>query len=345
MRTNRRWTLAARPQGAVQPSDFALVELPVDDAPLAPGEIMVRNVAFSVAPTIRNRLKPPHGNHRGAIAIGGAIGGMAVSEVIASANPNHPIGQRLVAMAQWEDVSRLAPDRSPVPPFPLPADASVDDALGILSPNSLTAYFGMAAIGRPAAGETVLVSGAAGAVGTMACQIARILGARVIAIAGTAEKCRWLREVCRVDATIDYRADDVSARLSELAPTGVDVFFDNVGGTLLQNGVDRMARHGRIVVCGQISAYDGDGAAPGPSDMMKVVYGALTIRGFVVGDFVDQTIEAQEQLRRWAQAGELVVRLDKRQGLAALPAAFVDLFRGGNDGALIVVNDDRDRQP
>lgn len=338
MSVNRRWTLARQPDGAVAASDFALVEAAVDDTPPAPGEIVVRNLAFSVAPTIRNRLKP--GGQRGAIPVGGTIGGMAVCQVIASAHPRYPVGARLTAMTGWEDVSRIAPDRSPVPPFGLPDDASLDDALGLFSPNSLTAYFGMTAIAKPQPGETVLVSGAAGSVGAIACQIARQRGARVIGLAGSAAKCRWLRDTCRIHAAIDYRHEDVAARLAELAPDGVHAFFDNVGGDLLQIAIDQIARHGRIAVCGQIAAYDRAGPAPGPRDMMRIVYGALRIEGFVVGDFVDRTDEAYACLRNWAAAGEVVVKIDRREGLAALPVGFVDLFSGGNDGTLIVVNDE-----
>lgn len=338
MTVNRRWTLARQPDGAVAASDFALVEAAVDDTPPAPGEIVVRNLAFSVAPTIRNRLKP--GGQRGAIAVGGTIGGMAVCQVIASAHPRHPVGTRVVAMTGWEDVSRIAPDRLPVPPFGLPHDVSVDDALGLFSPNSLTAYFGMTEIAKPQAGETVLVSGAAGSVGAIACQIARQRGARVIGLAGSAAKCRWLLDTCRIHAAIDYHRENVSARLAALAPDGIHAFFDNVGGELLQTAIDRMALHGRIAVCGQIAAYDRAGPAPGPRDMMRIVYGALRIEGFVVGDFVDRIDAAHARLKEWAAAGELVVKLDRRDGLATLPAAFVDLFSGGNDGTLIVVNDE-----
>lgn len=339
MTINRRWTLARRPEGRVGAADFLMERTPLDKTPPEAGGIVVRNRVFSVAPAIRNRLKAPEASHRGAIPIGGVIGGMAACEVIASAHADYPVGRRIVAMSQWEDVSRLYPDRSPVPPFPITDQMTIEDALGVCSPNSLTAYFGMIAIGRPIGGETVLVSGAAGSVGSIACQIARISGARVIGIAGGEDKCAWLRGACGVDATIDYRSEDLRARLAELAPKGIDVFFDNVGGEILQAAVDHMARHGRIVLCGQISAYDRDGTAPGPRDMMKIVYGSLRVQGFVVGDFIDQAAPAQQQLREWAKRGDLVVKTDIRRGIEQLPAAFVDLFSGANQGALLVTAD------
>ncbi|MEG8029913.1 NADP-dependent oxidoreductase [Sphingomonas aerolata] len=337
---NRSWTLARHPAGAASIDDFALVDGQCDDSPLQDGEIMVRNHVFSVAPTIRNRLNAPTAGHRSAIPIGGVIGGMAACEVIASAHAGFPVGRRIVVLSQWEDVSRLRPDALPIPVFPIAEDMSFDAALGIYSPNSLTAYFGMTAIAQVRRGETVLVSGAAGSVGSVACQIARLAGARVIGIAGSADKCRWLAEACGVDAAIDYRHESVADRLRVLAPDGIHVFFDNVGGEILQLAVDRMRRHGRIVVCGQISAYDGAGGAAGPRDMMRIVYGSIRIQGFVVGDHIDDIDVARADLRRWCEADALSMRVDRRRGLGKLPSTLIDLFRGANAGTLLVVNDD-----
>jgi NADPH-dependent curcumin reductase CurA len=202
--------------------------------------------------------------------------------------------------------------------------------------NSLTAYFGLLKIGRPQPGDTVVISAAAGAVGSMAVQLAKISGCRVIGIAGGRRKCAWLVSECGVDGAIDYKSDDVSAALSRLAPQGVNVFFDNVGGDLLQIVTEHMAVHGHIVVCGQISAYDSDKPAPGPRDMMKVVYGRLCIQGFVLGDFLDEVYAARVALMRWFAAGKLVRHVDVRSGFDQLPRAFMDLFTGENLGALLV---------
>ena len=339
MTRNRRWTLARRPAGAVAAGDFALVEDALAERALAAGEVLVRNRMFAVAPTIRNWLNDPGQSYRGSIPIGGTIGGMAACEVVASADPTYSPGARLVAMSRWEDWSVLRPAEASVPVFPVPDGMPFEDALGAYSPNSLTAYFGLTDVGRPVAGETVLVSGAAGSVGSLVCQIARILGCRVIGIAGGQDKCRWLESACGVDAAIDYRAGDVAARLAELAPGGVDLFFDNVGGAMLQAAVDNMARHGRIVLCGQISAYDREGGAPGPRDMMKLVYGSIRMEGFVVGDYVDRAEEARTALAGWIAEGKLTVRVDLRHGFEQLPHAFTDLFRGANEGTLLVTAD------
>lgn len=334
--TNRAWTLASRPQGPVRIDDFQLRTAPLDTGDLSPGEIRVRNRVFAVAPTIRNWLNPTGSPGRGSIPLGGVIMGMAGGEILESRHPRFTSGDRIVAFSRWEDVSVLTPDRAAVPVFPVPPSMTFEEAMGPLSPNSLTAYFGLIEVGRPLPGETVVVSAAAGSVGSVVCQIARILGCRVVAIAGSAEKCAWLKDVCGVEATIDYKSENVTQRLNILCPQGVNLYFDNVGGDILQAAVDAMAVRGRIVLCGQISAYDTGTPAPGPQDMMKLVYGQIRMEGFVVGAFIDQVEAAREHLRSWIDTGDLIVRMDVRQGFEALPSAFADLFTGGNQGALLV---------
>jgi NADPH-dependent curcumin reductase CurA len=333
---NRAWTLASRPQGRVSVETFAMTTSPLTAPDLAAGEILVRNRLFAVAPTLRNSLNPPGRAYRGSIAVGGTIVGMAGAEILASRHPDFRPGDRLVALSRWEDFSVLAPDRAPVPVFPVPPSMGLDEALGPLSPNSLTAYFGLIEVGRPRSGETVVVSAAAGSVGSVACQIARILGCRVVAIAGGAGKCAWLKDVCRVDDTIDYKSENVAARLAALCPASVDLYFDNVGGEILQAVIDNIAPRGRVVLCGQISAYDSGAPAPGPRDMMKLVYGRVRMEGFVVGDYVDRVEAARDQIRRWIVRGDMVVRTDLRRGFERLPQAFTDLFAGANAGTLLV---------
>ena len=303
---------------------------------LSNGEVLVRNDLFAVAPTIRNWLNDSTASYRGSIPIGGTIAGMAACEVVQSAHPAYPVGSKMVAMARWENWSVLRPDVSPVPPFPVPGDVTLADALGLYSPNSLTAYFGLLEVGRPLAGETIVVSGAAGSVGSLVCQIARNVGCRVIGIAGGPRKCQRLVEDYGVTAAIDYRREDVAARLAATCPDGIDLFFDNVGGDQLQAAADAMADHGRIVLCGQISSYDRPGGAPGPCDMMKLVYGRIRLEGFVVGDFVPRADAARARLRQWADEGRLTVLVDQRNGIEFLPEAFVSLFDGSNQGTVLV---------
>lgn len=333
---NRVWTLASRPEGRVSVDDFAMVQAPLDTGELTQGQVRVRNRLFAVAPTIRNWLNPPERAYRGSIPIGGAIMGMAGAEVLESRHPHYRPGDRMVALSRWEEFSILSPDQAAVPPFSVPPSTTFEEAMGALSPNSLTAYFGLIQIGRPKPGDTVVVSAAAGSVGSVVCQIARILGCRVVAIAGGADKCDWLKAVCGVDATIDYKSEDVAVRLKALCPERIQIYFDNVGGEIMQAAVDHIAPRGTIVLCGQISAYDTGEPAPGPRDMMKLVYGRVRMEGFVVGDFIDQIEDARDRIRTWVASGELVVRTDVRAGFETLPSAFADLFSGRNQGALLV---------
>jgi hypothetical protein len=239
----------------------------------------------------------------------------------------------------WQDYSVLEPDVSPTPVVAIPNDIALIDSLGVYGPNSLTAYIGLLNVAMPKPSETVVVSAAAGSVGSIALQIAKIIGCRAIGIAGGQAKCEWLMNACGADAAIDYKSEDVRQRLSELCPSGVDVFFDNVGGEILAAVMDNIAIRGRVAVCGQISAYDSDNPAPGPKDMMRVVYWRVRIEGFVLGDFVDKIGAARGELKRWVNEGKLAHRIDLRYGFKSLPAAFLDLFNGSHIGTLLVQND------
>lgn len=318
--------------------NFAYREEAFSAPNLAEGELLVATRIFSCAPTIRNWLNPPGRSYRGAIGIGEPIRGMAAVEVMASRHDGFAPGDLVTAVAPWQDYAVLAPETAAVPITHIPPGIDVADAMTIYSPNTLTAYFGLLTIGEPRPGMTVLVSGAAGSVGAMVCQMALISGCRVVALAGGADKCRWLEEACGVETAIDYRLPDLAGRLKQVCPDGIDIFFDNVGGDVLQHAIDRMAPRGRIVLCGQISAYDTGRPAPGPADMMKLVYGRIRMEGFVVGDFDDRYEDAFSDIRAWHGAGRLRCRVDMREGFGTLPGAFVDLFTGRNGGTLLVHN-------
>lgn len=298
--------------------------------------MFVRNRIFSCAPTIRNWLNPPGQSYRGSIDIGEPIRGLVGAEVIETRHPAYAAGDLVTAIAPWQDFAVLAPDRAAVPVTRMEPGIGLIDAMSLFSSNSLTAYVGLVKVGQAKAGDTVLVSGAAGSVGAMACQIARNLDCRVIGIAGGSEKCGWLQETCGIEA-VDYKSGDLAGQIAELCPGGVDLFFDNVGGAVLDAAVDAMAPFGRIVVSGQISAYDGGEFARGP-DMMKIVYGRLRIQGFLVGDHASDYPTIWQALRKWSDAGRLIARVDRREGFSRLPSAFVDLFCGGNQGTLLVEN-------
>jgi NADPH-dependent curcumin reductase CurA len=336
---NRQWVLASRPQGRASPDNFEFREVPFQEPELKDGQILVRNRVFSCAPTMRNWMNDSQRSYRASIGIGEPIIGVAGAEVVASRHAGYPVGSLVTSVTRWEDLTLLHPDTAAVPVYPVPSGITLADAMGPFSLNSMTAYFGLFRVGRPKPGETVVVSGAAGSVGSVACQLAKHHGCTVIGIAGGKPKCDWLVGACGVDHAIDYKSENVGTRLGALCPKGVDVFFDNVGGEILHAVMDNIAVNGRVAVCGQVSAYDSDTPAPGPRDMMKVVYWRVRIEGFVLGDFAGQIDVARADIDRWLKEGGLVFRQDIRHGFKKLPAAFLDLFTGSNEGALLVTAD------
>jgi NADPH-dependent curcumin reductase CurA len=257
----------------------------------------------------------------------------AVSEVIASNNPKYAVGTLVNGMTGWEDYTLLS---GKFWAGALPQGVDPVDALSLFGGNTLTAYFGLTKIGEPKEGETVVVSGAAGSTGSMAAQIARIKGCKVIGIAGGKAKCDWLLSTLKLHGAIDYRHENVAARLKELAPNGVNVFYDNVGGDIMRDVIDQMAMYGRVVLCGQIAEYNSNAPAPGPRDMFRIISHRLKIQGFISADFMGERNTALADLTKWAQAGELIHRADVRQGFKALPETYFDLFSGGNQGTLIL---------
>lgn len=332
---NRQWLLKSRPQGALALDDFEFREGELPEPELAPGQILVRNLLFTCSPTMRNWMNAPGSSYR-TVDLGAPMLGPGGAQVVASNHPRFPVGTRVTLLARWEDYSVLEPDTSPTPIIVQPPEVTLVEAMGIFGLNSYTAYFGLLAIGRPNAGETVVVSAAASSVGSLVVQIARNVGCRVIGIAGGPDKCQRVVEEFGADAAIDYKREDVAARLKELCPNGVDVFFDNVGGDILNAVMDNIAFKGRIAVCGQVAAYDSGAPAPGPRDMMKVIYRSVTIRGFVVGEFLHDTETARADIERWASEGRLKHPEDIRFGFETLPHAFMSLFKGESKGMLIV---------
>lgn len=328
---NRQWSLAAHPGAQLTRSDFAWREEPIaSDAP-APGQLLLQTELLLCAPTIRNWISGNRSSYYPTVEVGNPVIAPGVARVVASDDPRFPVGSRVLGTLGWQDYQWADPAhgyRS------LPDEVRSVDALGVLGMNALTAYFGVLEVGQPQPGETLLVSGAAGSVGSIAAQIGRIIGARVVAICGGAEKASWLRDECRIAEAIDYKAEDVAARLDAVCPDGIDVFFDNVGGTLLRDVVARLKRGGRVALCGQIATYDGAAGDP-PLDMMRIIYGAIRLQGFLVPDYAPRYDEATARLGAWLAAGELAHREDVRDGLAALPDTFASLFSGDNAGTLI----------
>ena len=330
VRVNRQIVLKQRPTGVVSEDCFDLVEVPLPGPEaLADGEALVRNVYLSVDPTQRGWIS--RDTYLPAIQPGQVIRSGSAGQVVASRNARLPVGSLVSGLTGWSEYAVVGGNMSAVP-----AGVDLRASMSVLGATGLTAYFGMLDIGRPQQEETVLVSGAAGATGSVAGQIARIQGARVVGLAGTAEKCAWLTRELGFAAAINYRTEDVAARLSETCPNGIDVYFDNVGGRLLELALDRIRMKARIVLCGAISQYSDEEPSPGPRNLMQLVLQRSRMEGFLVFDYLAQYPEASARLSQWVRAGDLRYRVEVMEGLETAPRALRALFTGGNTGKLLV---------
>ena len=332
MAQSKRWILKRRPVGEVGPGDleFADVELP----PLGDGEALVRTVYLSLDPTNRiwmsdqDQYLPPV--EIGEVMRGGGIGVVEQSRS-ASLKPGDIVNLGLGGWAsRLQGPAGAFPVVRPIPGLPLTAFMSV------LGGTGLTAWFGMREIGQPKAGATVVVSAAAGAVGSVAGQIAKLAGARVIGIAGGKAKCDWLVDELGFDGAIDYKNEDVGSALDRLCPDGIDVDFENVGGAIMQAVIARLNTFGRVALCGLISTYNQDGPVEGPSDFARVLMRRLTIKGFIIIDYLPRAGEAMAELVPWVTQGRIKWKAHVEEGLENAPAALQRLFTGDHDGKLLI---------
>ena len=326
--TNHQIRLAARPSGLPKRSDWQLTEEPVP-VPGA-GEFVVANSYVSVDPAMRRWIDAAF---REPVAIGAVMEASAVGRVTASRHPGFAVGDQVSGAFGVQDFARsdgagatvLDPLLAPLPAY-----------LGALGITGLTAYFGLLEVGRPRVGETVVVSGAAGATGSITGQIARIKGCRTIGIAGGPEKCRWIVEELGFSAAIDYKAQDVGRALPEHAPSGVDVFFDNIGGEILDAVLTRLARGARIVLSGGVSQYNAEHAR-GPSNYLALVAARASMTGFLTPDYAGRYAEARAELAGWLNDGRLTSREQIIDGgVRAFPDALTMLFAGENTGKLLL---------
>jgi NADPH-dependent curcumin reductase CurA len=329
---NRRLLLARRPAttARLQDEDFVL-----DDAPLpalADGEVLVGVDTLGFDPAQRGWLRDEP-SYVAPVQVGETMRASGAGVVLASRDPLWAQGARVTGMLGWQTHASGTPEALHL--WRVPDGVSSASALGVLGTTGLTAYFGLFEIGRVAAGDTVLVSAAAGATGSVAGQLARMSGARVIGIAGGPEKCAWLTGVAGFDAAIDHRNDDVAERLGELAPCGIDVFYDNVGGTTLDAGLLHLAHRARVVICGAISTRYAEAGAPSPGvhNLARLLVARATMEGFIVLDFADRHAQARDELAGWLRDGRLVAAEDVQRGpLEAAPATLRRLFEGRNLG-------------
>jgi NADPH-dependent curcumin reductase CurA len=324
---NRRITLAKRPSGPIAPDCFATDEVPIPSP--GPGEVLAKVGWLSIDPTIRGWMAMD--TYLPAIEVGAPIRSGGLAEVIESNNEALPVGSTLFGMTGWQEYVVMDGTSQVIPDGIDPTAA-----LSVFGVTGLTAYFGLLDIGKPAAGETVLVSGAAGATGSVVGQIARIKGCRVVGIAGSDEKCAWLIDELGFDAAINYKTDDVPAAIRAACPNGVDVFFDNVGGDILEAALGNLAMHGRVVLCGAIATYNDDAPRPGPNNIMSLVINRGRMEGFIIMDYLHRAEEAIGELAGWVLGGELKFAVDVVDGLDNAPVAMDRLFTGANQGKVMV---------
>ena len=324
---NRQIVLAELPAGPLEARHFREVEAPMPVA--RDGELLCRTLFASPDPV--NRAQMRGRTYRDGLQAGDVMAGFTLSEVVSG--DGLTAGTIVSCEAGWQEYAAL-PLASLLP---LAVEGPLSHHMSVLGISGLAAYFGLLEIGRPRAGETVVVSAAAGATGNVAAQLARIHGCRVVGITGTEEKRRVLEGDLRIDASVSHRSPTLAKDLRAACPDGIDVYFDNVGGPVLDACLPRMNRHGRVVCCGVLSQYDDDTPRPGPRAVPGLVISSrLRMEGFVVLDFAARWPEAREGLAGWVASGELQVLEEVDEGLAAAPGALVDVLAGRNVGKRIV---------
>jgi NADPH-dependent curcumin reductase CurA len=328
----RELALLTRPVGLPKPSDIGLREAVLDDPGI--GEVIVRNHYISLDPAIRDWMSE-NKSYQPPIPLGAPVRSVVVGEVVASNSGKFAVGDTVRASGGWADYS-LCRD-SVVYPVDTTLGLPLHNHLSIVGPVGMTAYYGLLDVGKPKEGETVLVSAAAGAVGSAVGQIAKIKGCRVVGFAGTEEKCRWLTEVLGFDAAIDYRAcEDIEAAIRQNCPAGVDIYFDNVGGEILDAALMNLAKYARILFCGRISGLNASEPVPGPWNMWQILAKSARIEGFLVSNYFDDFPNTVPEMAGWVKQGRIQFNEEIVVGLENTLQAFLKLFDGSNQGKLIV---------
>ncbi|HEY3019325.1 MAG TPA: NADP-dependent oxidoreductase [Solirubrobacteraceae bacterium] len=329
--TNHQIRLAARPTGLPKPSDWEHTTEPAREP--GDGEVLVRTLYLSLDPAMRGWMNEGR-SYIEPVALGDVMRAGGVGEVVASRTPDLAEGAHVSGLLGAQEYATL-PAKTVIPVDPSLAPLPV--YLGALGLTGMTAYFGLLDVGQAKEGDTVVVSGAAGAVGSVTGQIAKIKGCRAVGIAGGEEKCRWLVDELGFDAAIDYKNENVGRALRTHAPDGVDVFFDNVGGDILDAVLVGLARGARVVICGAISQYNATGAMRGPANYMMLLVNRARMEGFVVFDYASRYGEAAKELAGWLSDGRLKAREDIVEGgLDAFHDTLLKLFRGENVGKLVL---------
>ena len=331
---NRQWRLASRPVGDIKVSDFEYRQEPIP-TPKA-GEILIRNIYLSLDPTHRiwmsdrPQYMPP-------VEIGEVMRGLVLGIVEESKNPNFQRGDLVSGLLGWQDYALITTGNLPyITKIPQPLTVPLTAFMAVLSFIGCTAYFGLLDIGKPQAGETLVVSAASGAVGSLVGQIGKIKGCHVVGITSSDEKCRYLLEELGFDAAINYKTADLSAALAASCPHGIDIYFENVGGEILDAVLTQVNLNARIPLCGLISTYNTEEPLPGPYNFSQILMKRVLIKGFIVTDYVSQWDLAFREMGQWIQQGKLKYQQEIVQGLENAPTAILKLFNSEKMGKLIV---------
>lgn len=337
---NRQWRVVKRPQGMIEDSDFSFTESPIPTP--ADGEVLVRTLMLSCDPAQRGWLNEGK-SYVEPVALGDVMRAYGLAQVVESRHPDFRRGETVLAGVGlgWQDYAVLDP-KKPAAINKLPPGIAPMHFLNVLGMTGITAYFGLLEVGKPQPGETVVVSGAAGATGSVVAQIARLKGCRAVGIAGGDEKCRWLREECGLDGVIDYKREDVGKQLRAHCPSGINVFFDNVGGELLDTALTRLARGARVVICGGIAVYNDASRGYALRNVLSLLVNRARMEGFVVFDYQARYPEAIAALSGWLREGKIKHLEDVAEGLENAPATLRRLFLGQNVGKQLLKVADAD---
>jgi hypothetical protein len=327
---NKQFKLAARPVGMVKRSDFEYLETPVPEP--REGEVLVKIQYISLDPAMRGWMNEGK-SYIAPVAIGEVMRAGTLGEVTISRNPNFKVGDNVVgnlgvqsyAVSDGKTLLKVDPKLAPLPTY-----------LGVLGMPGMTAYFGLLEVGQPKEGETVVVSGAAGAVGQVVGQIAKIKGCKVVGIAGGKDKCDFVVKDLGFDSCIDYKAGDIKAALKQHCPQGVDVYFDNVGGDILDAVLTQIRMKARIVICGAISQYNNTTPVKGPANYLSLLVNRARMEGIVVFDWAKRYGEGAMQMGQWMAQGKLKAREDIVDGIETFPETLLKLFKGENFGKLMI---------
>ncbi|MGD2141302.1 MAG: NADP-dependent oxidoreductase [Burkholderiales bacterium] len=328
---NRQVRLKSRPSGIPQAEHFEIVDADVPD--LAQGQVLVRNIYLSVDPAMRGWIVDKVGYSK-PVGIGEVMRSFASGRVEASQHPDYAVGDLVTGMFGWQDYAVV--EAPAIERKIAETDLPLSTSLGVLGLNGVTAYFGLLEIGLPVSGETVVVSTAAGAVGSCVGQIAKAIGCRTVGIAGGAVKTRLCRKEFGFDAVIDYKSDDLDAELAQACPDGVDVYFDNTAGAISDAVMKQLHIGARVVICGTASVSSWDPIPSGPRVERHLLVKRARMQGFVVLDYADRYGEAREKLAQWVRSGEIRYREDILDGIEHAPDAIAGLYRGENLGKRLI---------